>query len=114
VRLERGGKVELVNVPNPKPGPEEVLVQVLSAGVCHTDLHLLDAMTATDREPLIPGHEIVGRITKIGGDVYSANVGDRVIGHCEQPCGRCSQCRRKRTNMGADGHMHEYIRPGRC
>ncbi len=112
VRFERGGKVELVNVPNPKPGPEEALVQVLAAGVCHTDLHLLDAMTATDREPLIPGHEIVGRITKIGSDVYSANVGDRVIVHFEQPCGRCRQCRRKRTNLCEEGHTLGFDSPG--
>src|SRR6266540_2962458 len=112
VRFERGGKVELVQVTNPQPGPEDVLVQVLAAGVCHTDLHLLDGMTPTDREPLIPGHEIVGRITKIGSDVYSANVGDRVIVHFEQPCGRCRQCRRKRTNLCEEGHTLGFDSPG--
>src|SRR5256886_6204121 len=69
VRFERDGTVKFVQVPNPQPGPEEVLVQVLAAGVCHTDLHLLDEVKAGAREPLIPGHEIVGRVSKIGEDV---------------------------------------------
>src|SRR6266571_8230812 len=112
IRFDLGGKVDLVNVSNPTPGPEQVLVQVLAAGVCHTDLHLLDALTVTDHEPLIPGHEIVGRITKIGGDVYSANVGDRVIVHFEQPCGRCRRCRRKRTNLCEEGHTLGFDSPG--
>ena len=112
ILFEPGGAVELVQVPNPKPGPEDVLVQVLAAGVCHTDLHLLDAVKAGGLPPLIPGHEIVGRITKIGGDVYSANVGDRVIVHFEQPCGRCRQCRRKRTNLCEEGHTLGFDSPG--
>ncbi len=112
VRFERGGKIDVVNVPNPKPGPEEVLVQVLAAGVCHTDLHLLDGMSAPDSEPLIPGHEIVGRIAKVGGDVYSAAVGDRVVVHFEQPCGECRQCRRMRTNLCERGHTLGFDSPG--
>src|SRR5437899_10992700 len=94
VRFEHGGKIDVVNVPNPKPGPEEVLVQVLAAGVCRTDLHLLDEMNAPDSEPLIRGHEIVGRIAKVGGDVYSAAVGDRGRVHCQPPCGDWRQSRR--------------------
>src|SRR6266516_7099988 len=112
IRFEPGGAVELVQVPNPKPGPEDVLVQVLAAGVCHTDLHLLDEAIAGDLPPLIPGHEIVGRITKVGGDVYAANVGDHVIVHFEQPCGRCRQCRRKRTNLCEEGHTLGFDSPG--
>ena len=112
VRFERGGKIDVVNVPNPKPGPEEVLVQVLAAGVCRTDLHLLDEMNAPDSEPLIPGHEIVGRIAKVGGDVYSAAVGDRVVVHFEQPCGECRQCRRMRTNLCERGHSIGFDVPG--
>jgi len=81
VRFARAGKVDVVNVPKPEAGPEEVLVQVLAAGVCHTDLLLLDEMISGDREPIIPGHEIAGRIAKIGPDVYAAKVGDLVGVH---------------------------------
>ncbi len=112
VCFERGGKIDVVNVPNPEPGPEEVLVQVLAAGVCRTDLHLLDEMNAPDSEPLIPGHEVVGRIAKVGFDVYSAAVGDRVVVHFEQPCGECRQCRRMRTNLCERGHSIGFDVPG--
>jgi len=87
-------------------------VQVLAAGVCHTDLHLLDEAKAGEREPLIPGHEIVGRVSKIGGDVYTTTVGDRVVVHFEQPCGRCRQCKRMRTNLCENGHSLGFDLPG--
>jgi len=112
VRFEHGGKIDVVNVPSPEPGPEEVLVQVLAAGVCRTDLHLLDEMNAPDSEPLIPGHEVVGRIAKVGVDVYSAAVGDHVVVHFEQPCGECRQCRRMRTNLCERGHSIGFDVPG--
>jgi alcohol dehydrogenase, propanol-preferring len=103
IRFEAGGTVKLVQVPNPQPGSEDVLVQVLAAGVCHTDLHLLDEVRAGNRDPLIPGHEIAGRVAKVGSDVYASNVGDRVVVHFEQPCGQCRQCRRMRTNLCEKG-----------
>jgi len=112
IQFDSSGAIKLVQLPNPQPGAEDVVVQVLAAGVCHTDLHLLDEMKSGDLPPLVPGHEIVGRITKVGGDVYSANVGDRVIVHFEQPCGRCRQCRRMRTNLCEDGHTLGFDSPG--
>ena len=112
VRFEAGGAVKLVDVPMPQPGPEDILVQVLAAGVCRTDLHLLDEVTRGEREPLIPGHEIAGRVAKVGRDVYSAAVGDRVIVHFEQPCGHCRQCRRNRTNLCENGHSLGFDVPG--
>src|SRR5439155_20744303 len=99
VRFESGGAIQLIQLPNPQPGAEDVLVQALAAGVCRTDLHLLDEIKAGEREPLIPGHEIAGRSTKIGDDVYTDKRGDTVGAHFEQPCGRCRQCRRHRTNL---------------
>ncbi len=112
MRFEEGGSIKLVQLPNPQPGPEDVLVQVLAAGVCHTDLHLLDEVKSGDREPFIPGHEIVGRIAKVGADVYSTNVGDHVVVHFEQPCGQCRYCRRNRTNLCEDGHTLGFDAPG--
>src|SRR5437867_824792 len=60
----------------------------------------------------IAGHEIVGRVSKIGADVYASTVGDRVVVHFEQPCGRCRQCRRKRTNLCQKGHSLGFDAPG--
>src|SRR5256712_5297891 len=112
VRFESGGAIKVVQLPNPQPGAEDVLVQVLAAGVCRTDLHLLDEVKAGGHEPLIPGHEIAGRITKIGDDVYTAKVGDLVGVHFEQPCGRCRQCRRQRTNLCEEGTTLGFDGPG--
>ena len=112
VRFERDGTARFVQVPNPQPGPEDVLVQVLAAGVCHTDLHLLDAVKAGTHDPLIPGHEIAGRVAKVGPDVYGSNVGDRVVVHFEQPCGTCRQCKRMRTNLCENGTTLGFDAPG--
>lgn len=112
VRFEADGTVGLVHIPTPQPGPDDVLVQVLAAGVCRTDLHILDDVKAGNREATIPGHEIVGRVTKVGADVYSTSVGDRVVVHFEQPCGRCRYCRRNRTNLCEDGHTLGFDVPG--
>lgn len=104
IRFEAGGNVTLAELPSPKPGPDELIVQVLAAGVCHTDLHLLDEVKAGERDPLTPGHEIAGRVSRIGADVYATNVGERVVVHFEQSCGQCRQCRRRRTNLCERGH----------
>lgn len=104
--------MKLVQMANPQPGPEDVLVQVLAAGVCRTDLHLLDEVRAGDHPPLVPGHEIAGRITKVGADVYTAKIDDLVGVHFEQPCGRCRQCRRKRTNLCEKGTTLGFDAPG--
>src|SRR2546430_12719825 len=89
IRFEADGSVKLVQLPNPQSGPEDVVVQVLAAGVCHTDLHLLDEVKAGEWEPLIPGHEIVRRVSKIRADVYSATLGGRVLVPLQQTCRPC-------------------------
>src|SRR5437763_5372442 len=112
VRFEPCGVVKIVQIPDPRPGAEEVLVPVHAAGVCRTDLHLLDEVKASERKPLVPGHEIAGRVSKIGADVYATNVGDRVVVHFEQPCGQCRQCRRMRTNLCEEGTTLGFDAPG--
>lgn len=104
IRFEADGSIQPVNLAIPTPGPEDVLVQVLAAGVCRTDLHTLEAVKESRRPPVVPGHEIAGRITKVGSDVYMINVGDLVAVHYEQPCGACRYCRKRRTNLCQDGH----------
>lgn len=104
IRFEADGSVRPVNLPLPPVGEEDVLVQVLAAGVCRTDLHILEAVKEGRRPPVVPGHEIAGKVTKVGSDVYMMNVGDVVAVHYEQPCGACRYCRKKRTNLCQDGH----------
>ncbi len=104
MRFEADGTIQSVNLPMPTIGPEDVLVQVLAAGVCRTDLHTLEAVKAGRRPPVVPGHEIAGKVSKVGSDVYMANAGDLVAVHYEQPCGACRHCRKKRTNLCQEGH----------
>src|SRR5207249_2366904 len=80
VRFETGGVVKIVQIPDPRPGPEEVLVQVHAAGVCRTDLHLLDQVKASERKPLVPGHEIAGRVSKIGAVVDLGHADEADLG----------------------------------
>lgn len=80
--------LELADVPIPKPSAEELLVEVLACGVCHTELDEIEGRTAPSRFPMILGHEIVGRVIETGKDVSRFEVGDRVgIGWIHSSCG---------------------------
>ena len=83
----------------PLPGAGELLVQVSACGICRTDLHVLDGDIPA-HYPIIPGHEIVGRVIKSGPGVEGFNYGDRVgipwLGHT---CGTCTYCREGRENL---------------
>ncbi|RYE57112.1 MAG: alcohol dehydrogenase, partial [Rhizobiaceae bacterium] len=83
----------------PRPAAGEVLLQVDACGVCRTDLHVLDGEVPA-RFPVIPGHEIVGRIAELGATVEGFELGQRVgvpwLGHT---CGACSYCRIGRENL---------------
>jgi propanol-preferring alcohol dehydrogenase len=104
MRFEVDGSIRSVNLPTPSVGPEDVLVQVLAEGVCHTDLATRGDVRAGRRPPVVPGHEIAGKVAQVGSDVYLINEGDLVAVHYEQPCGSCRYCRQKRTNLCQDGH----------
>lgn len=85
--------------PVPVPGPGEVLVQVLACGVCRTDLHVQDGEVAA-RYPVVPGHEIVGRVLAVGAGVATFAIGQRVgIPWLGKACGTCSYCREGRENL---------------
>ena len=112
MRFEADGSVQSVNLPTPAVGPEDVLVQVLAAGVCRTDLHTREDVRAGRRPPIVPGHEIAGKIAQVGSDVYMISAGDLVAVHYEQPCGSCRHCRKKRTNLCQDGHSLGFDVPG--
>jgi len=86
--------------PDPAPGPGELLLRVCACGVCRTDLHVVDGELPPRRSPIIPGHEIVGRVLAVGAGVSGVSVGDRLgvpwLGHT---CGRCDYCRAGRENL---------------
>jgi propanol-preferring alcohol dehydrogenase len=94
------GRVEPVDIDLPPPGPDQVLVAVAACGVCRTDLHVVDGDLAGTRIPVIPGHEIVGRVREVGSRVEGLEIGDRVgIGWLAEVCGQCEYCRSSRENL---------------
>jgi propanol-preferring alcohol dehydrogenase len=101
--------VEAVEIERPAPGPRQVLVKVLACGVCRTDLHVVDGDLPEPAIPIVPGHEIVGRVEAAGRDVTTHAVGDRVgipwLGWC---CGICEFCRSDRENLCPHGRYTGY------
>ncbi len=100
-------------LPDRLPGPAEIRVQVLACGVCRTDLHVVDGELPDPRVPIIPGHEIVGRIDALGKEVRGLSIGQRVgipwLGHT---CGFCPYCRMKRENLCDHPLFTGYTRDG--
>jgi propanol-preferring alcohol dehydrogenase len=94
------GRLEAVNFETPRPGPAEVLVRVLACGVCRTDLHIVDGELTEPVIPVIPGHEIVGRVERVGSEVKGLAPGDRVgVPWLGWSCGRCGFCVTGRENL---------------
>jgi len=92
--------LEWTEMSDPVPGPGEIRVKVLACGVCRTDLHVVDGELPDPMLPIIPGHEIVGRIDRLGSGVAGLRVGERVgipwLGHT---CGVCPFCVAQRENL---------------
>ena len=88
------GHLDAVEMDTPPPGPGDVLVKVLACGVCRTDLHVVDGELAEPAIPIVPGHEIVGRVEAVGHGVTTCAPGDRVgIPWLGWSCGTCDFCR---------------------
>jgi len=90
----------LTELPVPEVHSEQVLVKVSACGVCRTDLHIYDGELTEPKLPLVPGHEIVGRIVRIGASVTRHAVGDRVgVPWLGRTCGACLYCGRQQENL---------------
>ena len=84
----------------PVPGPGQVLIRVRACGVCRTDLHVVDGELAHPRLPLVPGHEIVGRVEALGPGVERVGLGERVgVPWLGWTCGTCAFCASGRENL---------------
>jgi len=99
--LEAPGRpLKFQEVPVPSPGPDQVLIRVQACGVCRTDLHIADGELTEPRLPLILGHEIVGVVAAVGGQVKKFRLGDRIgVPWLGQTCGHCRFCLRDRENL---------------
>jgi L-iditol 2-dehydrogenase len=98
------GQFEERDVPRPRAGPGEVVVRVLAALTCGTDLKLLDRGHPKIPLPVTMGHELTGEIAEVGEGVRAFRAGDRVVPGISGPCGGCSDCRAGRSNLCAEGH----------
>ncbi len=95
-----GRGVVAEDVPLPEPTAGQVRVSVASCGVCRTDLHLIDDELPEPSLPIVPGHEIVGRIDALGAGVRDLEIGQRIgIPWLGWTCGECDPCRRDRENL---------------
>ena len=92
--------LQLREVPMPRPVSEQLLVRVSVCAVCRTDLHIVDGELPGPKLPLIPGHQIVGRVEEMGDDVKGFSIGDRVgIPWLGWTDGECAYCRSNRENL---------------
>jgi propanol-preferring alcohol dehydrogenase len=113
VLREIGRPLQWAELPDRAPGPGQIRVQVAACGVCRTDLHVVDGELPHPQVPIIPGHEIVGRIDAIGSGVVGLVLGQRVgipwLGHT---CGVCPYCRMHRENLCDRPLFTGYTRDG--
>ncbi|AEN72068.1 zinc-binding alcohol dehydrogenase family protein [Rhodothermus marinus SG0.5JP17-172] len=112
--LEAPGRpLVLRELPVPEPGPGEVLLRVEACGVCRTDLHIVDGELPAPKLPLIPGHQIVGRVVRSGEGVTRFREGDRVgVPWLAETCGTCRYCRRGQENLCPNARFTGYTRDG--
>lgn len=85
--------LELMELPVPIPGEQEILVKVLACGICHTELDEIEGRAPPPRLPVIPGHQVVGRVEAVGSKVSTVKLGDRVgVAWIFSACGACKFC----------------------
>lgn len=113
VRLAEVGKpLEEADVSLPEIGPSEVLIRVAAAGICHSDAHYRGSISKIERLPVTLGHEVVGRVEKVGLDVTNVEPGDRVCVHYLVHCGSCEFCLRGLEQFCREGQMIGKHRDG--
>ncbi|MFN4336865.1 MAG: alcohol dehydrogenase catalytic domain-containing protein [Candidatus Nitrosocaldus sp.] len=116
-----GKPLEIEEIEKPKLSSNDVLIRVKAAGICYSDVHVLDGVIAAD-PPVTLGHEIAGVVEEIGSNVTDYMKGDRVLVHFLSPCGKCKRClqgkgmqclrlfEREGYGFSNDGGYAEYCR----
>ncbi len=105
--------LKLTDLPVPEPAAGELLLRVAACGICRTDLQICEGDIAARKLPVVPGHQIVGRVEAVGGGVEGWHVGERAgIGWLAGSCGRCSFCRSGRENLCAEARFTGWDRDG--
>ncbi|MDE3119469.1 MAG: zinc-dependent alcohol dehydrogenase family protein, partial [Nitrospirota bacterium] len=108
-----GNRLTLQERPIPEPGAGVVRLKVLVCGVCRTDLHIVEEELPPAKRPIVPGHEVVGIVDRVGAGVRAIKEGDRVgIAWLQQTCGRCEFCASGRENLCLGARFTGYHEDG--
>ena len=115
--LPAAGRARLAEVhrPDPEPGPGELLIDVTACAVCRTDLQIVAGDLAARRLPIVPGHQVVGRVAALGTDVDPVThpIGSRVgVAWIAHACGHCRFCRTQRENLCVELQFTGWDRDG--
>ncbi len=105
--------LRLTELPAPEPGPGEVQVEVEVCGVCRTDLHVVEGDLPVRRPQIIPGHEVVGRVSRLGAGARRFGIGQRVgVAWLHSSCGHCTYCQRGDENLCLSPRFTGWTEPG--
>jgi propanol-preferring alcohol dehydrogenase len=108
-----GEKLQFEKVPDPEPSANQILIAIEACGVCRTDLHIVDGELPQPKLPLVPGHEIVGRVVRVGDGVTGFTTGMRVgVPWLGSTCGVCDFCRIDRENLCDNARFTGYTLDG--
>lgn len=116
---ENRNPLVLMDIPKPTPGEGEILIKVSACGVCHTEIDEIEGRTPPSLFPIVPGHQVVGRVETLGAKTSRFKEGDRVgVAWIYSSCGSCRFCRNGRENLcdqfmatgrDANGGYGEYM-----
>jgi propanol-preferring alcohol dehydrogenase len=101
--------IRLVEIESPQPGSHEILICVHTCGICHTDLHTVEGELDLPKKPVVPGHQVVGMVEKLGKDASRFKKGDRVgMAWLYSTCGICAYCRQGKENLCENAKFTGY------
>jgi propanol-preferring alcohol dehydrogenase len=99
----------MAEIDKPTPGPKEILIKVLSCGICHTDLHIVEGELPSKKLPIVPGHQIVGVVEKVGENVTRFHKGNKVgVAWLNSTCGKCEFCMNGKENLCENARFTGY------
>lgn len=112
--MEKPGRpLRMVEIAKPEPGPGQIRIRVSACGVCRTDLHIVDGDLPDPKLPIIPGHEIVGTVDKLGEGIDRFKPGDRVgVPWLGWTCGECKYCQSGHENLCDNARFTGYTIDG--
>jgi len=105
--------LELLDLPDPRLGPDDIMLDVRCCGLCRTDIHVVEGEIPLPVQPIVPGHQIVGRVVDRGARAERFAIGARVgVAWLHRACGRCRDCTRGHENLCREARFTGYHAPG--